>query len=180
MVIGGRLWSFMVDRGRALYITFFLTEQIVSTNLPMVTMVIYVTWPLVDHNHGRLWSTTVTHRSDHGRPWSTTFDHSRPWSTTVDHGHMQRDHGHHHCIWRSTMNYHGRPSNIMVTMVGHGHHFAWEWYTQKFLCYISDYEWIHFSFKHPINLSLNYVLCKILVKLWKINDLVSWLWITIG
>ena len=47
-------------------------------------------------------------------------DNVRPWSTAVDHGHMQLVHGHHHGIWRSTMNYLGRPSNTMVTMVDHG------------------------------------------------------------
>jgi len=61
-------------------------------------------------DRGQPWSTTVTHKSDHGRSWSTAFDH----------GHMQLDRGHHHGIWRSTMNYHGRPSNTVVTMVDHG------------------------------------------------------------
>ena len=78
----------------------------------MVDMVTYLTWP---------WSTLIYRR----RPWLTVIDHGQPWSNMVDHGQMQLDHGHHHSIGRSTMNYHGRPSNTVVTMVDQGHHFAW-------------------------------------------------------
>ena len=58
-------------------------------------------------NSGESVGTTLIHRFNY-RPYC---------NLTMDSPTMQLDHSHHHSIWQSTMNYHGRPSNTMVTMV---------------------------------------------------------------
>ena len=58
-------------------------------------------------NHGRPWLTMVNHFGN-GQPWSTMVrTMTLSWCLMVDH------------------ELNGRPSKTVVTMVYHGHHFAW-------------------------------------------------------